>query len=237
VATLERLQPDVLCLQEVWAAGEVTHADELAGRLGLHSVFCRTRMPDVEPESGADGLGIAVLGRWPVLRARQYPLTDGPRGRGEREPSVALLVSFDHSSGPLHVATACPDWDVDRGDARLAQTTALAELLSDPLLDGAAPVVLAADLNARPNTQEFRALTNVLTDAWASVHPGDDGWTFTTGNRFVGSGEWLADGRIDHILFRSGSYDHPVTVRAAALAGTEDPPPSDHYAIAADLQW
>ncbi len=69
--TLQRLDSDVVCLQEVWTAGGRTQADDLAEALGLHAVFDRTRMPDVEPESGVDGLGVAV-GRWPVLdRQRQ----------------------------------------------------------------------------------------------------------------------------------------------------------------------
>ena len=39
LATLERFDPDVVALQEVWSAGGTTHADELAEALGLHAAF------------------------------------------------------------------------------------------------------------------------------------------------------------------------------------------------------
>jgi hypothetical protein len=90
--------------------------------------------------------------------------------------------------------TACPDWQADRGDA---QAHALAALLTDLALDGPLPVILAADLNSRPDTPEFQPLAQVLVDAWATTHPGQPGYTFTTSNGLVGPDEWLADGRID----------------------------------------
>jgi endonuclease/exonuclease/phosphatase family metal-dependent hydrolase len=97
--------------------------------------------------------------------------------------------------------------------------------------------VLAADLNGRPDTPELAVLTEVLTDAWAAAHPGEPGHTLARTNRYVAADDWLADGRIDHVLVRSGSTEHPVSVARADLAGTTDPPPSDHYAVVVDLTW
>ncbi len=231
--TLQRLDPDVVCLQEVWTVGGRTQADGLAEDLGSHAAFDRTRMPDVEAESGADGLGMAVLGRWPAIdRRRQELPTDLPG-----YPSSLLIVTLAHPAGPLHVATTVPVWERDAGDVRLAQTTAVATALTDSDLDGVPPVVLAADLNARPDTPEFAALTEVLIDAWAAARPGERGHTLAHANRYVAADEWLADGRIDHVLVRSGSPAYPVSVTSADLAGTTDPPPSDHHAVVVDLAW
>ena len=231
--TLRRLRPDVVCLQEVWTAGGRTHADDLAAELGLQAVFARTRMPDVEPGSGADWLGMAVLGRWPVLgRLRSELPTELPG-----EPAALLVVTFGHPSGPLHVATTVPVWEQDAEEVRLAQSTAVAAALSRSDLDGVPPVVIGADLNARPGTPEFSVLTRGLVDTWAAVRPQEPGTTLAHANRYVPADDWLADGRIDHVLVRSGSPDHPVSVVATALAGTEDPPPSDHYAVVVDLAW
>ncbi|WP_329335248.1 endonuclease/exonuclease/phosphatase family protein [Streptomyces sp. NBC_01352] len=194
--------------------------------------------PGPQPAADAPVLGLAVLGRWPVLEYRLHRLPDGPDGPlHDRAPSMALVVTFEHPAGPLHIATACPDWQADRGGARLAQNRGLTALLTDPALDGPLPVVLAADLNARPDTPELRPLARAFVDAWDAVRPGQPGFTFTTGNGFVGSHEWLADGRIDHILARPGTPGRAVSVQAAALAGTADPAPSDHYAVVADLGW
>src|SRR5690348_13531494 len=93
--TLERLDPDVVCLQEVWTAGGVTAADALASTLGLHVVFSPTRMPPVEPESGADGLGMAVLGRWELTGEQRRPLPTALPGA----PSMLLIATFASPSG------------------------------------------------------------------------------------------------------------------------------------------
>ncbi len=231
--TLQRLDPDVVCLQEVWTAGGRTQADDLAEALGLHAGFERTRMPDVVPGSGADELGMAVLGRWPVLARQRHELpTDLPG-----DPSALLVVTFAHPAGPLPIATTVLAWERDAGAVRLAQATAVARALTDSHLDGVPPVVLAGDLNARPDTPEFAALTEVLIDAWTAVRPGKRGHTLAHANRYVAAEEWLADGRIDHVLVRSGSPAHPVSVTFADLAGTTDPPPSDHYAVVVDVAW
>ncbi|MBT2676437.1 endonuclease/exonuclease/phosphatase family protein [Streptomyces sp. ISL-14] len=238
LATLRELEPDIVCLQEAWGTHVTNQADELATQLGLHPVFERSRMPSSPRDSDSVSLGLAVLGRWPVAAHRRPHLPDGPGGPPpHKDSSVALVVTLDHPAGPLHVVTACLDWQADRGDARLAQTHALAALLTDTALDGPLPVVLAADLNSRPDTREFQPLRRVLIDTWAATRPEQSGYTFTTDNSFVGPHEWLAGGRIDHVLVRSGVAGRPLAIRATMLAGTDDPPPSDHYAVVADVDW
>lgn len=97
--------------------------------------------------------------------------------------------------------------------------------------------MVAADLNARPDTPEFAALTGILIDAWSAARPGEQGHTLAHANCHVTAEEWLADGRVDHVLVRSGSPGHPVSVISADLAGTTEPPPSDHDAVVVDLVW
>ena len=43
--TLERLRPDVVAFQEVWATEETTQAHELADLLGLHAAFASPSYP------------------------------------------------------------------------------------------------------------------------------------------------------------------------------------------------
>lgn len=87
---LQRLDPDVVCLQEVWTVDDRTQADALAEDLSLHAVFDRTRMPAVEAESGADGLGMAVLARWPVLDRQRHELPMDLPG----DPTSLLIATF-----------------------------------------------------------------------------------------------------------------------------------------------
>jgi endonuclease/exonuclease/phosphatase family metal-dependent hydrolase len=135
-------------------------------------------MPGPEPGSGADQLGMAVLGRWPVIRSRTAALPKAVASDPEEPDPTALLVTLNHPDGPLHVATAVTDWEEERAKARAAQTRALADLLADPSLNGPLPVVLAADLNARPGTEELEAITAVLSDTWAQASADDEQFTF-----------------------------------------------------------
>lgn len=71
-ATLERLDADIIGLQESWATREESQAAVLAERLGVQSQWAGPSLPDLpdEPESpdyeGVD-LGLALLSRWPSL--------------------------------------------------------------------------------------------------------------------------------------------------------------------------
>ncbi|HEV2309081.1 MAG TPA: endonuclease/exonuclease/phosphatase family protein, partial [Acidimicrobiia bacterium] len=62
-ATLARVAPDVVCLQEVWAAPEARQAEELAAALGGYHV---AEAAGVGFEFADHSLGNAVLSRWPI---------------------------------------------------------------------------------------------------------------------------------------------------------------------------
>ena len=90
LATLERVRPDVVALQEVWGSSETTQADELADALEMHAVFAAPSYP-VAPQDPdrADWtgitLGIALLSRgpsWTIVRSSCRPGTAaGTRSR------------------------------------------------------------------------------------------------------------------------------------------------------------
>jgi endonuclease/exonuclease/phosphatase family metal-dependent hydrolase len=54
LATLERVRPDVVALQEVWGSDDTTQAHELGRALGMHAVTATTASPrrDSWPISG-----------------------------------------------------------------------------------------------------------------------------------------------------------------------------------------
>lgn len=47
LARLRELDADVVGLQEVWAAGDVTQADVIAHALGMHAAFAAPSLPPV----------------------------------------------------------------------------------------------------------------------------------------------------------------------------------------------
>jgi endonuclease/exonuclease/phosphatase family metal-dependent hydrolase len=225
--TLREVDADVVALQEVWGTDRTTQVDQLAGQLGLHAGFAAPSYPPETDVARADdaALGLGILSRWPVAALRAEPTP--ARHRPGFDP-VALVATLAHPAGPLHVVVACLEYDPAYNDDRIAQAGAVAELATDPALDGPAPVVVAGDLNAAIDSPVLRPLTDVLTDAFAAG--GGDPATTTAP---PDAGPELRDRRIDHVLVRPGRFAQQVTVRRAARADG----PSDHRAIVCDLTW
>jgi endonuclease/exonuclease/phosphatase family metal-dependent hydrolase len=238
LATLRDLAPDVVGLQESWIAGDTSQAAELAAELGLHAAVAAPSLPPVPvppetPDQDGVELGLGLLSRWPIRDVTRPALPVRHRPEAPR----SLVATIDHPAGPLHVVVSCIEWEPEFRDDQLAQSDALAGLLADPARDGVHPVLLLADLNAEPGSEELRRLTGVAVDTWV-VGGGDPGavslssrtpWAPLAATRLI-------DQRIDHVLARPGS--RPVSVTRAFLAGDEPADggyPSDHFAVVVDL--
>ena len=135
-AEIQRLQPDVLVLQEAWCTiGEGCLADRLARDLGLHAVYARANgsLRWLGFEEGA-----AILSRFPIADPRVWPL--GPH-RDAFERRIALTARIDHPGLSFELVGA----HLANGDTDLAATQAagLLERLRGP----ERPVVVAGDLN------------------------------------------------------------------------------------------
>jgi endonuclease/exonuclease/phosphatase family metal-dependent hydrolase len=113
-------------------------------------------------------------------------------------------------------------------------------LAVDRRLDGPLPVLVIGDMNAAVEQDVIAPLTGALIDTWAAG--GGDPAARTVDSRIPHAPvevEHLIDRRIDHVFARPGTPGATVRVERAALAG--DRPvggiyPSDHYAVAVDLQ-
>jgi endonuclease/exonuclease/phosphatase family metal-dependent hydrolase len=241
-ATIRRLSPDVLALQEVWATDNTTQAHQLADALGLHVVFGSPSYPPAPKETGVaefEGveLGIAVLSRWRVLDHEEMVL---PARHRSWEP-ITLIVRIDHPAGPLPLVATCLEYGVPYTDDRISQGAFVADLASDPRFDGACPVLLMGDLNASVDSPVLRSVRDVLTDAWIAGGGAPDAITLpsTHPSAPLEAGPELIDQRIDHIFFRPGRENQQVLVEGAQLAGDsmDGVYPSDHRAVVADFRW
>ena len=242
LATLERVRPDVVALQEVWGGGGTTQAHELAQVLGMHAVFAAPSYP-VAPQdpdrndwSGIE-LGLAVLSRWPVLDSSAMVM---PTRHRSWDP-VALTVRLDHPTGPLPVVAVCLEHGIPYTDDRIAQGEFVADLATDPRFDGPCPVLLAGDMNAAVGSPVLRAVRDRMTDAWTAGHGPPDAVTLpsTHPSAPLEAGPELVDQRIDHIFFRAGREDQQILVEGVELKGepVDGVFPSDHRAVVADLRW
>jgi endonuclease/exonuclease/phosphatase family metal-dependent hydrolase len=112
------------------------------------------------------------------------------------------------------------------------------------------PKVWMGDFNAPPEADEIRFLRGLCSiagrrvfyqDAFAAIHPGEDGFTWARKNPHVDRLRWLApDRRIDYIFVGAERRDGRGRVRGCRIA--LDRPdadgcfPSDHFGLVADIQ-
>lgn len=245
-AELQRIQPDVALLQEVWADEDgPDQAAILASDLNMELV--RTTAADGSPQK----FGNAILSRWPI---QSSSMTRLPTEDGAPSHRTALVAVVDTPAGPQPFVVTHLAWQYGAGPLRIRQLEAVVELADehrnqDP---DAPPLVLGGDFNAVPDSDEIRRLTGlgppfrpgqVFTDCWAAVGDGD-GHTWTRDNPHAADALWPRR-RLDYVFVvwpRPKPLGNPVS---AQLAGTEPivydggPDggivPSDHYAVVVDL--
>lgn len=159
-AVLERLDADVIALQEVLRPFDAPDLlAELANRLGRTLAFATTRIH----RNGE--LGNAILTRRPLADAFALNLTTG-----RMEQRAALAVRIDAGAGEQMSVVATHLSLVDRTRKRQVEL-----LLGEPRLSG--PVVLLGDMNAWRKCPAVRDLEDAFVDeehhnrAWPHSYP------------------------------------------------------------------
>ncbi|MFE9407137.1 endonuclease/exonuclease/phosphatase family protein [Streptomyces sp. NPDC006530] len=216
-AELVRLVPDVVGLQEVWRSGSRCQAERIADDLGYHVTYARAAW------RGWGSQGNALLTRVPVERYEVLPLpTAGV------EPRSVLCAEV----GSMTVLVTHLTWEWEHTRIRQRQVRFLAELAAR---QAGREVLVLADLNAAPDTEEIRWLTGRMRDAWADGGEGP-GHTYTPDNDFARKAREPAR-RIDFVLtdgqLRADSAELAFT--KAARAGRRPLWPSDHFGVVCDL--
>ncbi len=174
--TIGRVQPDVVCLQEVWCNECENLAAVIGRRLGYTATTgARVGRSDV-------GFGNAVLSRWPA-----EPVADEPLPRRDGRPGHRRVVAARVATpwGPWPIVSTHLDHRFDDSATRQLQALRLLERIAtwrgDPDCD--LPVVLGGDLNAVPDSDEIRLLTgrsdgvagvvsSTTRAAWSLAHTG-----------------------------------------------------------------
>lgn len=160
---LRSLAPDVVGLQEVddrvRRSGGVDQAAALGGMLGMEHAFGAF----MEYQGGHYGL--AILSRFPIVRATPVRLPDG------NEPRVALVAELRLPDGRgVAVVNVHFDW-VDDDAFRFAQARALTAVLDTLRV----PYILLGDFNDQPGS---RTLALFAQRAEELAKPADDRLTF-----------------------------------------------------------
>jgi endonuclease/exonuclease/phosphatase family metal-dependent hydrolase len=194
-AEIRRLDPDVVCLQEVpWHWGSA--ARDLAERAGLNYLYLRAngnRWAILFEE------GEAILSRYPL---RDAAATELEGSAGFFEHRVALQATAATPWGDLRVVST----HLTHGDPAANETQA-ASLIAfvnagAPANTGASAVV-TGDFNAREDSAQIRALRAAgWIDTYRAAHPADPGLTCCIDD--LADPDQAHDKRIDYIFLVPG---------------------------------
>ncbi len=241
-ATIRAENPDVVCLQEVWADAEGGGlARVLADELGYHFVTS-------DPIGRSDiGFANAVLSRWSseLIADEALPRVDGTPGH-RRIVAASVATPW----GPWPFASTHLDHRFDDSEARQRQCQRLLELASvwrgEPTTD--LPLIVGADLNAVPDSAEVRMLTGrqpgmagiVFSDVWDQTGDGP-GSTWRRENPYTVDTAW-PNRRIDYVLVswpRPKPVGNPVDAHLTGLTPVDvdgaEVWASDHAGVVADV--
>jgi len=198
-AEIRRLDPDIVCLQEVpWHWGSA--AQDLAERAGFNYLYLRAngnRWTILFEE------GEAFLSRYPL---RDAAATELEGSAGFFEHRVALQATAITPWGDLRVVST----HLTHGDPAVneAQAASLVALVSAGTPQGL-PAVVAGDFNAREDSSQIRALRAAdWIDTFRAAHPDDPGLTCCIDG--VTDPDQAHGKRIDYLFLVPG--DEPVSV-------------------------
>ena len=239
VAWLDRLAPDVVCLQEVAERADGTNqagwlAEHAAG--DWHCAFAGVG------EVGRGRFGNAVLSRRPIDESASDDLP-----YEHRADDVQRVVCHARTGG-VDVFCTHLNWRLDDGVMRERQVERLVDVVEERA-DPASPLppVLAGDFNADPDAEEIRFLCGLTSrngrsayfqDAWRVAGGREPGFTWDNRNPFAAA-DREPDRRIDYVFvgWRSqpkgpGQVESARVVCDRALTGTFA---SDHFGLLAEI--
>jgi endonuclease/exonuclease/phosphatase family metal-dependent hydrolase len=196
-AIIAAQKPDLVLLQEVdqgcARSGGVDQAQEIAKIAGLHHAFGKAMDHD------GGGYGQAILSRFPLLDPKIHRLP------GNGEPRIAFSATIESSVGTLTVAST--HLTQESGKTQHAQS----QVAAASLLESPHPVILAGDLNAKPDSQTVKVFTQA---PWTLVPKAGSGLTFPASEPQV---------EIDYIILRGLRSQQPSTVLEEHLASDHRP--------------
>ena len=234
LATLERLQPDVVGLQECWGTGDSSQAHVIAEHLGMHAAFVAPSLPPVpeppeHPDQAGVLMGVGLVSRHPIRALAEHVL---PVSHRQVAPAV-LSARIEHPETPFDVIVAATEWEPDFADDHLAQTRRLADLLAEA---ATMPRFLLADLNCDATQAEFAPLAAVADDTWDLGGGDPDAVTLGSAVPFAPlEATKEIDRRVDHVLVCRRA-DLAVDAAFTVDAPIDGVFPSDHFPVVADVR-
>ena len=235
-ASLEKLAPDVIGLQEVIRLEGEHEFDQLAEigeGLGYHSAYGRS------PEAPPWGNGNAVLSRWPVTSTTVFPL------EGTDEARCLLATTIDSPHGEIPFFVTHLNWMFHEGHVRRRQVRAVAGHIARLAPIEGFPPIVVGDFNSESDSDEIRFMRGLtpldgtcvyFADCFAAAGEGP-GYTFARRNPFA---LLLREPnrRIDYVFVRGPDQKgrgEPLEAHVCFDEPVDGVFPSDHFCVVATL--
>lgn len=235
----ERLQPDLIALQEVLRGPGCDQLGDLTAGLGYHTDFVSA--VDFWDEPTLE-FGNAIASRWPILDRETIVLPDA----GDGEMRAALSVTVDAPFGPLGFTVTHLNWKPHQGWARERQVVAVCDLTLRRRPRNGFPPILAGDFNAEPESTEIRYIKGLhaldgrsihFRDAWVIAGAGK-GITWSNRNPYARQA-LEPDRRIDYIFVGPPRPNGLGLIESCRVVCDEEQDgvwPSDHFGVYAELR-
>jgi endonuclease/exonuclease/phosphatase family metal-dependent hydrolase len=245
---LERLDPDVIALQEVLRGPGIDQLEELVGACGMHTEYGAAIELHARP---GIAFGNAIASRWPIVARHPLPLPD----RGDWEKRVAVSVEIEAPFARLWVSCTHLHWRFPHGSTRERQVMALADQVERLWPADGFPPLLLGDFNAEPDSDEIRYLKGLhsiggrsvaFLDAWAVAGRGrhrpmtdeEPGITWCNRNPYARL-EVEPDRRIDYVFAGLPRRDGVGRIETCRVVCNDEQAgvwPSDHFGVLAELR-
>ncbi len=238
-AWIDRLEPDLIGLQEVLRGPDVDQAAELLAGRGYHLDFAAARCG----WRGELDFGNAVGSRWPIVAREAAALPDS----GDGEQRCALSVAIAAPFGELGFTCTHLNWKFHHGWIRERQMVAVCDLALRLRPKSGFPPILVGDMNAEPDSAEVRYATGLQSrdgrsvaflDAWGRVGDGGPGSTWSSRNRYAARMH-EPERRIDYVLVGHPGRRGVGQLLSCRVVCDEDEGgiwPSDHFGVYAELR-
>ena len=262
VAWIDRLDPDVVCLQEVWQDPNVANT---AGWIAEHAATAYQWVFGGHPFPGRNQpdrlFGSAILSRWPIDDHHVWAL---PIAENPEDPMPASMPwELVHPrTAELDVFTTHLAPAPTHGRHRVVQVQTIDRLIKDvrddrdaftdfPSPRRAMPSILTGDFNAEPESDEMRWLrghtvigerTTFFQDAWAVAGDGGPGLTQNWRTHPLAATLNVHPKRIDYVYVadpflragNSGRILRAAIVADEPLTGIQA---SDHMGLLVEIEW
>ncbi len=231
-AGLRRLQPDIVCFQEVSQnpVTQRTRSELFAAACGLHHLFSGVGQTTSQCGKSATATieGLAILSRFPALRQHTIALPNFP-GDFPRQAFLAELAVNQRRIVVVTSHLAYPPIFSREREIQMKQVLdGIDQFISQREVDA---IILTGDFNDEsraPSIQAILRSKHGFRDAYSMCHPGSGGATYASRNPYAGPG-FEPGLRIDFIFATPGLQ--PVTC-TPVFDGTRDlDVVSDHFGV------